>query len=179
MVIDDRQDRGPNVVILTSLFTSLSIITTVIRLITRKLNHHLSWDDLAVSGAVLFTLIAWPFTILAVKNGYGKHQETLTESQIIETLKWLWEIEFDLFFTLPLTKISICFFILRIKNDGWLRIGLYGMMIGLVLTNLPALIVLIAQCQPLHAYWDRSKGKCWDANVYNYAIWVGVCTFIS
>ncbi|MCJ1372496.1 hypothetical protein MMC20_003721 [Loxospora ochrophaea] len=172
--VNVNQNRGSNVVVLTSVFTALSFLTTALRLVIRKLNRQLSYDDLAITIAVLFTLVSWPFTILAVGSGYGRHQTTLTPAQIENVLHWLWVIEFNLFFTLPLTKISICCFMLRIKNKGWLKWCLYAMMIGLVLTSLPALIVLCAQCQPLRAYWDRSAGTCWNANVYNIAIWIGV-----
>ena len=172
--MNDQDNRGTNVLVLTSVFTALSFCTTFVRLLIRKLDRHLGWDDLAISIAVGFTLFALPFTVLAVKDGYGQHSSILSKAQSQNVLKWLFLIEFALFITLPLTKMSICFFILRIKNTGWLKWWLWTMMAGLVLTNLVPIIVLCAQCQPVRAYWDRGAGSCWDAKVYDIAIWIGV-----
>ena len=168
-------DRGPNVVILTSVFTTISVLSTSVRLAMRTAHHQLGWDDLAISLAVLFTIVSWPFTILCVQSGYGKHRSLLSDAQYETAIKWLFILEFNLFFTLPLTKVSICYFILRIKNTGWLKWFLYAMMVTLFLTNLAALVVLCAQCQPLYAYWDRKAGTCWSPQIYNDAIWLGVC----
>ena len=167
-------DRGPNIVILYSVFTSISVLITGFRLCIRKAHHQLGWDDLTIFLAIAFTILAWPFTILAVKSGYGKHITLLSTQQSRSALKYLWIVEFCLFFTLPLTKASICYFILRIKNTGWLKCFLYTIIIGLFLTSLPAVIVLCAQCQPFYAYWDREAGTCWDPSVYVTVNWISV-----
>ena len=89
-------------------------------------------------------------------------------------IKWTWANEVLIFITVCLIKISICLFILRIKSTGWLKWSLYAMMTGLILTNGSCVIVLLAQCRPLHAYWDRSAGSCWDVRIYNGFIYASV-----
>ena len=35
-------------------------------------------------------------------------------------------------------------------------------MAGLVVTNGICFILLLAQCHPLHTYWDQEDGTCWS-----------------
>lgn len=97
---------------------------------------------------------------------------SLSENQFQEILIWTWFTEIAMFTILPLTKISIGFFILRFNDSGWLKWFLYGLMTGLVLTYGACIIVLLAQCRPIRAYWNRSAGTCWNIKIYNDVIWI-------
>ena len=175
MTMAENDDhRGHDLVVLTSVFASLSIGSTALRLTVRKLNRQLGWDDLTIFLAVICSIAAWIAIVIAVQHGYGSHIYFLSDEQIELALQGLWALQFSFCFAVPLAKVSICFFVLRIKGKGALKWFLYGMMAGLFLTNLAPLIVLCAQCQPVRAYWDRSAGTCWSPEVYNTAIWVGV-----
>lgn len=99
-------------------------------------------------------------------------KNSLSENQFQEILKWTWFSEIAMFTILPLTKISIGFFILRFNDSGWLKWFLYGLMTGLVLTYGACIIVLLAQCRPIRAYWNRSAGACWNIKIYNDVIWI-------
>lgn len=161
-------------VVLVSVFTSVSIICTAIRVGARRMRHQLGLDDLFIVLAVILAIVQSSFNILRVHNGFGQHEDTLSDDQIQEVLKWTWYSQFFLFLVLPLTKISICFLILRTRSVGWLKWFLYGLMTGLVLTNGLCIIILLVQCRPLHAYWNRSAGTCGKVSIYNDAIWVQV-----
>ena len=169
-----QPNRGHTIIILVSVLTSLSVITTSIRLAARYLRGQLGKDDLAIATSVILSILQWAFNITEALNGFGQHISYLSLEQVEDTLKWAWASEIVLFFVLPLTKISICLFIFRIKDKRWLRLFLYSLMAGLVVTNGICFILLLAQCHPLHAYWDREDGTCWSANIYNDAIWVQV-----
>ena len=172
MSSDDN--RGPSVLVLTSIFTILSIAVTAIRVLVRCLQRQFGLDDLTIAAAVFFSFLAWPFTILAVQSGYGQHVSKLTHPQVVEAGKWMFIVQICVFLTLPLTKMSICLFILRIKNYGWLKWFLWALMTLLIVTNVLPLIVLCIQCQPVYAEWDRTAGKCWDPAFFNAAVWAGV-----
>ena len=172
--MSSNDSRGPAVLAVTSVFTILSIAATSIRLLVRYRQRHFGLDDWTIAGAILFDFIAWPFTILAVQSGYGQHVWQLSTNQKIYAQKWMFLVQICVFLTLPLTKISICFFILRIKNYGWLKWFLYGLMVLLVVTNVLPLIVLCIQCQPVYAWWDKAAGTCWPPALFNAAVWVGV-----
>jgi len=89
-------------------------------------------------------------------------------------LKWTWANEILIFVTVCLIKVSICLFILRFKRTGWLKWFLYVMMAGLIITNASCIVVLLAQCRPLNAYWNRAAGTCWDVRIYNGFIYAAV-----
>lgn len=167
-------DRGFPIIVLASVFTTLSSLTTVIRLTVRGINRQLGWDDLAIAAATTTAIVQWPFNILSVKSGFGRHVKYIHESQAQRVIEWVWFAELFLFLTLPLAKCAICLFIFRIQRRGWLKWCLYGLMAGLVITNLICIILLLAQCQPTYAYWDRTAGTCWSIDIYNGAIWAQV-----
>lgn len=80
-----------------------------------------------------------------------------------------------LFLNIGLLKCSICILILRIKDTPLLNWCLYGMMAGLILTNLECVIVLLAECSPVEKYWlPDAPGKCWDTKVRIYSIYLQV-----
>ena len=110
----------------------------------------------------------------SLSEGNGRHEQYLGKQAIMDIIKWTWAKEILIFLTVCFIKISICLFIFRIKKTGWLKWVLYIMMAGLVLTNGSCVIVLLAQCSPLEAYWDRSKGTCWNVSIYNGFIYAAV-----
>ena len=171
-------NRGTACIVLIAVFGFLSIATTAIRIGVRALNHQLGWDDLCIGLASCFYMIQIVFNGLTYRSGYGRHTYYLGEYQTQETLKWNYITEIFLFLVICFTKISICLFVLRIKNARWLRRCLYSLILGLVITTLLCEIILFAQCQPLHAFWNRQSGTCWKPAIYNDAIWVQVGRYI-
>jgi hypothetical protein len=70
--------------------------------------------------------------------------------------------------------------ILRIKNEKALKICLYVMMAGLILTNGEPIIVLLAQCRPIKKSWRvLDYGTCWPTQVRIYSIYVQVGEFAT
>lgn len=167
-------NRGHVFIVLAAVFGFISTVTTAIRLSMRMVNRQLGWDDFFIGLASVLVLIQCAFNGLEYRSGFGQHIYYLTKSQKLATLKWAYITEFFLFLIICLTKISICLFVLRIKPFGWLKWCLYALMTGLVVSTLLCEIILFAQCQPLHAFWDRISGKCWEPAIYNNAIWAQV-----
>jgi len=72
-------------------------------------------------------------------------------------------------------QISICLFVLRIKNTGWLKWFLYSLIAGLVATTVPVFIVWFAQCTPIESFWNGNFfTQCWSQTIYNDLIWLQV-----
>ena len=68
-----------------------------------------------------------------------------------------------------LTKVSICFFVLRIPTNKNLIRFLYVFIISLFVVNGATSIVFLAQCRPLEALWNPAvKGHCWTIKVFLY-----------
>ena len=64
--------------------------------------------------------------------------------------------------TVCLTKVSICFIVLRIKRTKWLSRSMYLIILGMVSINGAGFVVLLTQCRPMTFLWDSSLGRsCW------------------
>ncbi|KAL8897228.1 MAG: hypothetical protein Q9192_002682 [Flavoplaca navasiana] len=167
-------NRGTQFLIIAVVFGTLSMITTVIRITVRIIKRQFGYDDCAISLATGLVLIELVFNGLEYHEGAGRHAFYLSERQRQRSLMWNYVTQYLLFLIVSITKIGICLFILRIKKTGWLRWCLYALMAGLVITTLPCIIILSAQCRPLWALWEPQAGTCWSRDVYNDAIWAQV-----
>lgn len=49
---------------------------------------------------------------------------------------------------------------------------LFGVIFGLILTNLLPEIILLAECRPVDAYWKSESTKCWKPKVRIYSIYL-------
>ena len=99
-----------------------------------------------------------------VQAGFGRHQIYLIKSPLdfIEGMKWqtIWQPTFII--SVILTRISICCFLLRIFNVRrvW-RYSLYGIIVFILVTNIPSLVIAFVQCRPYDKSWKVTlPGKC-------------------
>lgn len=97
----------------------------------------------------------------SVKNG-----PPLYVPEILTGLKWQQITQPTSILSVTFTRISICFFLLRIfrTNRRW-RIGLYSVAIFAFVTGLATAIITVTQCHPIQKLWDPIlPGTCWGIN---------------
>ena len=152
----------------------LAVITTCLRITVRCSRRVFGWDDTIMLAAMLVTIVRYSINIHAVTAGYGQHQDTLDEQQYIYTNFLSWMGQIFLFVSLCLLKISIGLLITRFMDAKKSRIFQMTLIVGLVLTNVEVLIVMLAECQPIKAYWDRDSGTCWSNRYRIYSIYIQV-----
>ncbi|KAH0007167.1 hypothetical protein KCU78_g11912, partial [Aureobasidium melanogenum] len=166
-------NKGPTLLILTCILTSLAIITTGLRCWVRWGNRQLGFDDGAMALTTGLAVARMCIQIVSVRYGNGKHRDFVSDHdyQTINMLTWYTQVL--LFPTICLMKASICVLILRIKDTRTLRYILGIVITGLILTNFECLVVLLAECSPLKAYWNgTSANHCWPAKVRIYSIYL-------
>lgn len=171
-------NKGPTLLILTCILTSLAIITTSLRCWVRWGNRQLGFDDGAMALTTALAVARMAIQIVSVRYGNGKHRQFISDHdyQTINMLTWYTQVL--LFPTICLMKVSICVLILRIKDTRTLRYVLGIVIIGLILTNFECLVVLLAECSPLKAYWNgTSADHCWPAKVRIYSIYLQACSY--
>ena len=168
---------GIALIIITAILAAVSTVTTVLRLLAKVLQRSMQIEDYIILVAWVLLVMELVFVGLEYQSGSGSHINTLSETQVYAVLKYIFATETLIYPVVCLIKVSICFFVLRIKNTRPIRYGLYTMMGFLILTTLLCEIVLFAQCQPLYAYWDRTAGVCWDFDIYNDIVWAFVSMF--
>lgn len=165
---------GVALITTSAIFGVGSLITTCLRITVRCSRRVFGWDDVFMIAALLATIVRLSINVHAVTAGYGQHQDLLDEDQYIYTnfLSWLGQI--FLFLSLCLLKISIGLLIMRIKNTRKSKIFQWTIIAGLILTNVEVLIILLAECTPMKAYWEPDSGKCWPNKYRIYSIYVQV-----
>ncbi len=168
---DGNVTKGTTFIILATVLTSISLITTAMRLGVRITNRQQGWDDLTIALAMILGLVQLVFSGLQYHAGIGRHAYYLGQTQAMDAVKWSYVAMTMFFVIVCLTKISICLFILRIKKTGWLKWVLYTLMAGQVITTAAPEIILFVQCRPVRSFWDRSIGQCWDQSIYNAVVW--------
>jgi hypothetical protein len=173
-----HDDKGPTLLALTCILTSLAVLTTSLRCWVRWGNRQLGLDDGATAVATVLAVVRMSIQIVSVRYGNGKHREFVSDHDYKMVNKLTWATQVLLFPTICLMKVSICVLILRIKDTRTLRYILGAVITGLVLTNFECLLVLLAECSPLDAYWNgTSATHCWPAKVRIYSIYLQACQY--
>ncbi|KAF2469635.1 uncharacterized protein BDR25DRAFT_371641 [Lindgomyces ingoldianus] len=152
----------------------LAYITMILRIFVRIKIKAFGTDDWLMCSGLVFYTIACISTLLAALKGVGTHVERLSEAQMRDAAKWF--MFFQLFYvasTVPI-KSSICVALLRITLQRTYRILLYMVIVLSLFAALTTDIVVLAQCKPISATWDKRKGTCAPTSVIT-----GVSYFIS
>lgn len=151
---------GPILIWLTASLDIIAIVLTSLRMWIRWRHRILGWDDWTMVAAVVIANTRMIFQAIQGVYGNGRHKVYLSSEQYTLSSKWGWYAQLGLFGGNAFVKISICLLILRIKNTPFLKRLMYGVIGGLVLTNLTFIIILLAQCSPVNAYW-RPVSMIW------------------
>ncbi len=167
---------GPALVITGSVLLALVVVTTALRLLVRARNRMLGCDDLTILLVAVLATARLGCQAAQVRHGDGRHAVMLDpeEYRAVNQLGWYALVLF--FVAICLLKTSICLLLLRLKNERWLRWLIYGTMAGLVITNGGVVVILIAECRPLDAFWDGDMGRCWDPRVRVFGIYASIGT---
>jgi hypothetical protein len=167
---------GPVLVWLTLSLALVAWGLTGLRLLVRWRSRNLGWDDYTMILANLAANSRMIFQFLQLRHGNGRHRVYLDPEQYVLSSKWGWYAQMGLFGGMCFVKISICLLILRLKNNKFLRWLLGVCITGLVITNSAFIIILLAECRPINAYWRPSRGKCWPSAVRIYTAYCAVGT---
>jgi hypothetical protein len=173
----ENDDAGPTLLAISIFVLVLVLTTTALRITVRANRRALGGDDYTIAAASLLTIGRVTCQIISVPHGNGRHREFLSieDYQYVNFLTWLTQL--FLFPILCLLKISVCLLVLRIKSTKRLRYCLWALIVLLILTTLLPDIVLLAQCDPVSAYWTSQQDKCWTPNVRIYSIYLQTCMF--
>lgn len=108
-------------------------------------------------------LVGLGFVTAEVCDGVGRHEYYLSAPQrrrfdILAWLDWM-----QTFICIMLCKISICLFLLRIKNTTGNKRAMYAFIGCNVLLTATICFLFCGVCRPLMAFWDYGvEGKCFS-----------------
>lgn len=167
-------DKGPTLIVVSSVFTTIAFITTALRLWVRQARRALGSDDYTIAAAMVLTVIEAALTIQAVTHGKGKRTMYLKQHQIEYISMFSWVAQIVLFPAMALVKTSVCLLMTRLHESKKLRWITRIVIMLLSLAALEVVIVLLAQCRPVSASWRPLPGACWPTEVRIYSIYVQV-----
>ncbi|KAL8646687.1 MAG: hypothetical protein Q9210_005994, partial [Variospora velana] len=142
--------------------------STAVRIWVRgRLTRNMGWDDYHMIIGQFTNLVGLGLVTAEVFNGLGRHMYYLQPDQIRRFIIIGWLDWMQTFITIMLTKISICLFLLRIKNDVSNKIFMYILITANVVVTSVICFLLLGICQPLRAYWDVGvDGQCFSTRQF-------------
>ena len=152
----DNRQSGIVVNIITSVV--IAVIFTVLRLITRIwIVRKVGWDDYIMIIATLGHLVGLVLVFLELHSGFGLHRESLSEETYVRFKRFSYAEWIQTFQSLMFTKLSVCFFLLRLPVDRRYVRPIQGTVVGLIISNVVLTFLFIFQCSPVPAALDERK----------------------
>jgi len=169
------QDRGQMILAVAITMLVLTMITVVIRLVTRwKLvggQKGIGWDDWLMIPAVMSLAAYTTGNILGVKHGgLGKHIYDSTMAEIIFLVKVTYILTVLYIMEAFFVKMSILIFYLRLTGRAYLGIRrtIIGMMVFVSVHTVAYVIGFSVVCGP-SVHWNSTvhfTGTCPNQNVF-------------
>ncbi|KAH6884398.1 hypothetical protein B0T10DRAFT_564436 [Thelonectria olida] len=173
-----NDDKGPVIVAVILTVCILSTVFVAARLFTRKLiMGTFNVEDWLTIAAVLSEWGCIGITIEAVKNGNGRHFDTLDLEQKQSAIFYtVLGFPFGIVaFGLP--KLAVAALLIRIMNpERKHRIILWVLPSVCMAGLLVCVVILFVRCSPVQSQWDFSitDGKCWSPHILvNFGIFAG------
>ena len=102
-------DRGPALITVSVLFTTIAFFTTVLRIWVRRKRRALGWDDHTIAVAMMLTVIEAAITITAVTRGKGRPSASLSKGDKEFINMYSWYAQLVLFAAMASTSwLSAC-----------------------------------------------------------------------
>lgn len=151
-----QDNRGDGIIATTVITSFLACMFVALRWLTRlRIVRNVGWDDYTILFAAFGEIVASSLAIIQVHYGFGRHKADLAEWHYIEFMKYSYGEWIQTFQTLMLTKLSICFFLLRIPVEKHLIRPIQGAIIALIVSNVVLTLLWIFQCKPVAGAWDK------------------------
>lgn len=168
------ENVNPTLLAISGVLIFFVIFTTTLRLYVRFSLRHLGWDDYLMAITASLGIVRYGVQCAQGATGNGRHRWYISSEEYVNNNMLGWFGQILLFASVCLLKCSIMLLLLRIKDSSRMKYFLWTVMGGLVITNFGVIIILLAECDPVEAYWT-GVGKCWDAKIRIYAIYLTIC----
>ncbi|KAF2794308.1 hypothetical protein K505DRAFT_224421, partial [Melanomma pulvis-pyrius CBS 109.77] len=151
------ENKGSDIVILTTVFTVLIILSTGGRIATKLCcKVKLRVEDYLIILALAFNLTCNALEYLAVEAGFGRHLQFLPRNQELTFRKWGQYAILFACLALWAVKISICFFMLSLirgvhERARWV---IWGLIVITTTTSACQAVFWGTQARPLKKLWE-------------------------
>ncbi|KXJ87329.1 hypothetical protein Micbo1qcDRAFT_99711, partial [Microdochium bolleyi] len=124
-------------------------------------------DDWIILVALIFSIAATAMPLVALNYGLGLRLADADPSNMVHILQIVYANDLIYPTAVGLTKVSICWSYLSLFPSHGNRIFCYTMTGFVVLYSVLCLVLSLAECRPIQAYWDHTipGAQCWDTNI--------------
>ncbi|PVH93775.1 hypothetical protein DM02DRAFT_695121 [Periconia macrospinosa] len=169
------QNRGPIIIIVSSLLLGLSTAAVIARFVARRvLKVKIGWDDwLTIPSLAMIATMVVELTYgeyHTTKFGLGRHMIATNPAEGYRILQIGFFLSLSYTLLHLFIKLSILLFYIRIFGlfEKWFKISVYCVMAYVVGWSLSQVRFILGQCQPLDYFWQRvnitldppAKGVC-------------------
>jgi len=167
---DGDRNRGASLIWMQTILTAVATALVLARLYVRSLIvRKVGLDDLFIVLGLILSIVTLALDGVQVHYGLGRHEYYLMFSpELMERLslaiKYGYITQMLLILSTMFTRVSICFFLLKIfgSRKVW-KYGLYAIMAFAVTTNIASAVTVPTQCKPLAKLWNPMlPGACWS-----------------
>ncbi|GAM84863.1 hypothetical protein ANO11243_028650 [Dothideomycetidae sp. 11243] len=150
------QDRGPELLAVIWVFTSLTIIVVALKAFTRAhVLHALGWDDFFIFFSAVLIIICTSIFTYDVHLGMGKHEADIDPTMLSKAVKinYIGNPFGIMAYSFP--NISVAILVNRLLAPDRLRsAALYGLAISQCVIAAVACVLLFAQATPTAYLWN-------------------------
>ncbi|KAK9775286.1 hypothetical protein SCAR479_07962 [Seiridium cardinale] len=160
---DPDENRGNEILGAVATTTLLALITVCGRLYVRlRMVHMFGADDWVMISAMTLSLAGLGVVIPEVMNGAGRHTAYLDPETNRLGLKLNFITQPIYLWAIPLVKVSVGLFLMKISPNLLYRRILQGIILFLMVYTVASFLTLVLHCQDLSALWDnRVQTYCW------------------
>ena len=156
------EDQGRRYIAAAWVLVMSALISSIVRILVRsRLTRNMGSDDYWMIITMISNLVGLGFVTKEVEDGLGHHMYYLTKAHVKNFTVVGWLDWMQTFITICFCKISICLFLLRIKNTRENYFYMYTLIACNVIVTIVITGMFIAICRPPDAYWIINKpGHC-------------------
>ncbi|KAL6714046.1 hypothetical protein ACLMJK_008540 [Lecanora helva] len=180
--LHEDESRQGGIIATAILVTVIACIFVALRFVTRIwIVRSVGWDDYTILFATFGVIIGTGLDCVLVHYGTGRHKYYLKDWEYIENQKYSYGEWIQTFQTLMFTKISICFFLLRIPVKKYFIRPIQVAIVALIVSNIVLTLLWILQCNPVARAWNKqTPGTCFtDAQLQRIIISQAIISAIS
>ncbi|KAK6335741.1 hypothetical protein TWF730_003119 [Orbilia blumenaviensis] len=173
----DPKSRGPRLLSITTVFTTLALITVTLRIYTRaRITRYMGWDDWFIMLAMAASFGLYGLQIAAMNAGWYHHIWDVPYEKFVITKKarCLTGIGLSIQSLYPwilgFVKISILLFYLRLSVSPPFRLVVYITLGFMTVYTVASSLAILFQCWPFNTRLGDPTGSCVNFIALNYTI---------
>nr|ALM31974.1 decarboxylase_GME4319 [Daldinia eschscholzii IFB-TL01] len=158
------ENQGPRIAGAVISTTLAALVVVCARIFVRlRMIRSMGIDDYVMLAAMLLSLIGMGIVIAEVHYGAGRHAAYLDPEVNRFGLKLNFVSQPIYLWAIPMVKVSVGFFLIRISPSIFYKRVLQGVMIFLMAYTFVCFMTLVLQCKNLAILWDnRIQTTCWS-----------------